>query len=142
MATRESNHPKLKFEDYPDGSGYRGYTAPRSLEEEIERLEEYCQKAEKQHKSGRYIVTSFCVGVSYLHDGDRIGILLIEDLTKGGSVKIEKAGGGDEGVIQGESRRVLFDLSNDVPLDDNEKYKSSWLEAIRYFDPKNMINLN
>ena len=68
-------------------------------------------------------------------------MLLIEDLTQGGSVKIDtKMSGSDEGIIEGKNSRVLFDLSSDN--DDFGKYISQLLlGGIRYFTPENIINL-
>lgn len=138
VATRESLLTKQRDEDLPDG-GFRIWFGPRTLYDDIERLEEFCQRAEAEYNLGRYIVTSFCVGASYTLDGEEIGLILLEDLTKGGAVNICITSGSDEGVIEGEKRRVNFDLSNDNRAIGSKKYHSVQIDAIRYFDPVNRI---
>ncbi len=111
----------------------------RNFNEEVEKLEEFCQKAQSEYEQGTYIVTSFCVGVRYKSEKQWRGLLLLEDLTQGGNVHITSEG--DNGTIEGAKKRVLFDLSMDKFMDPTPKIVSQFIEKIVYFDPAHIIEI-
>ncbi len=114
----------------------------RTLAEELEKLEEFCQEAERLSDSSRYLVTSFCVGASYKEGRERRGVILLEDLTQGGNISITPSGGGDYGTIAKEKRRVFFDLSRDERDTKKAILTSDKIRGIRYFKPENIFKIN
>ena len=138
VATRESRGTKWVTWDNPNGS-CGGEFKLRSLNEEIEKLEEYCQHAERRDELSDYIITSFCIGVKYHEDNNWRGLILIEDLTKGDTVNIKIRG--DYGTIIGQKQKIFFDLSWDDPDNSKTKLTSDEIQGIKYFKPEHMISI-
>jgi len=136
VATRESNLTKYLYEDLPDG-GFRGFSVPRNFDEIVEKLEEYCQRAEFEFQVGRYTVTSFCVGVRYKSESDWRGLILVEDLRREG---IPRGFSGDEIEVDGQV--IRFDLTiDDIIDDDSLKFKSDIIHGIKFFESRNLIEI-
>ena len=139
VATREPIVEKKVYDDLPS-LAQLPYYAPRTFDEVVEKLEEYCQRAEYEYLEGKFIVTSFCVGVRYRHNNDYRGLILIEDLRKGRVVKIFDDG--DRGEIEGEDRVILFDLTPDDPNNHSARLKSNLISGIKFFALENIIEIN
>jgi len=113
-----------------------GYT--RNFDEVVERLEEYCQEAEKFFRYDRFIVPSFCVGARYKESNDWRGLILTEELVIVRDGEIFPIG-----IFKGQEREIFFDLSYDSDDDNTQgKLTSTRISGIRYFDPKNIIEIS